>query len=319
VADVKIGLEETLDSGGVMRFVAGFAEATFFHTPAWIETLDASFPEFTVGWLTAREAGSIVGLMPVVRAAKGPFGFLWALPWGTYGHPIARSTAVKGALIDAFARLAAHPLCLEAAVSVFDGAYLSDVPPAATVRMEECSLIPLEGSFEDFWRNALSSKRRQLCNRGLRSGVSVRMLETEEEVRSFHTLYVTGSRSWGGVHPYPLRFFMELFGRRDDGVVFWGGFLEGRLLGGNIDFYFGDMAQAWQAGLSAEAYPYYVGSLLVTAAVEEAYRRGLKVFNLGSSQDDEGIIFFKKSLGGAEFIYPVLEIRKKWWRWLRNR
>lgn len=320
VSGLKIGIEETLDSESVLHFVAGIPEATFFHTPAWLEVLCASFPRFRAEWLTAREGDALVGLMPIVEMRKGPFSYLLALPWGTYGHPLARSTSIKKELLAAFAKSAGHPLCLEAVACIFDGAWSADVIPSDCVRREECCLIELEGDFDVFWRTALSSKRRQLCNKGLREGVEVRMLETEEEIKSFHTLYVAGSSSWGGrVHPYPLRLFMELFKRRDEGVVFWGGFLGERLLGGNIDFYFGEMAVAWQAGLSPESYPYYVGSLLVTAAVEEACRRGMKVFNLGSSQGDEGLIFFKKSLGGSQFFYPVLEIRKKWWRRLRNR
>lgn len=316
---MKIRVEHTLDDDAVLEFVSAAGGATFFHTPAWLSVLEVSFGQFRTGWITAREGGTLIGVMPMVEMSRGPFRSLWALPFGTYGHPLAHDPVVRRSLLKAFARLASRRRCLEAGASFFDGAWLGDVPPAACVRMEECCLVELEGSFDDFWRGALSSKRRQLCNRGLRAGVTVRALETEDEVQAFHALYVSGSRAWGGVHPYPLRFFLELFRRREDGVVFWGGFRDGKLLGGNIDFYYGAMAQAWQAGISPHAYPYHVGSLLVTSAVEEAYRRGLKTFNLGSSGGDEGLIFFKKSLGGTEFVYPVLEIKKRWWGWLRRR
>lgn len=316
---MKIGVEQALDDKAVLEFVAAYPGATFFHTPAWLAVLETSFRRFRTGWITAREGDELVGVMPLVEMKRGPFRFLWALPFGTYGHPLAHDPAVRAALLQMFVRLASRSSCLEAAASFFDGSWLSNVPAAACVRMEECCLIELEGKFEDFWRGALSSKRRQLCNRGLRAGVTVRALETEDEVQAFHALYVAGSRAWGGVHPYPLRFFLELFKRRDSGVVFWGGYLGERLLGGNIDFYYGEMAQAWQAGISSEAYPYHVGSLLVTSAVEEAYLRGLKIFNLGSSGGDEGLIFFKKSLGGTEFVYPVIEMKKRWWGWLRSR
>jgi len=319
VTCVKIGVEHTLDDRTVLDFVAAFSTATFFHSPAWLAVLEASFRRFRTAWITAREGGELVGIMPMAEVKRGPFRLLWALPFGTYGHPLAHDPAVRTALLEMFIGLASSPSCLEAAASFFDGAWLSDVPPSACVRMEECCLIELGGGYKDFWQGALSSKRRQLCNRGLRAGITVRSLETEGEVRAFHALYVAGSRAWGGVHPYPLRFFLELFKQRDRGVVFWGGFLEDTLLGGNIDFYFGEMAQAWQAGISSKAYPYHVGSLLVACAVEEAYRRGLKLFNLGSSGGDEGLIFFKKSFGGTEFVYPVLEMKKRWWGWLRRR
>lgn len=316
---MKIEIAETLNDGDILDFVAPFRGATFFHTPAWLDALEASFRRFRTGWIAATEGGEIMGLMPIVKMMKGPFWYLCSLPFGTYGHPLARDAATKDALLEIFLRSAADPFCLEAVGSFYDGAWISTVPPQASVRMEECCLIGLEGTFDDYWRDGLSSKRRQLCNRGIRAGVVVRPLESEEEVCAFHALYVSGSRKWGGVHPYPRRLFLELFRRREAGVVFWGGYLDGKLLGGNIDFYFGRMAQAWQAGFSTDAYPHYVGSLLVTSAVEEAYRRGSKIFNLGSSGGDEGLIFFKKSLGGTEFVYPVLSVEKRWWRWLRDR
>jgi CelD/BcsL family acetyltransferase involved in cellulose biosynthesis len=316
---VNVELEQTRDDQEKLGFVARCSGATFFHLPAWLAALESSFPRFTARWITARSGTELVGLMPVVEMRRGPFRFLMALPFGTYGHPLAPDGAVRGELLGLYVELSAARRCLESEASLFDGVTLSALPPSWAVRMQECSLIELTGSFEDFRRDALSSKRRQLCNRGLRAGVRVRELESEREVRDFHAIYAVCSRDWGGVHPYPLRFFLELWKRRDAGVVFWGGFLGGRLLGGNIDFYFGRMAQAWQAGISPEAYRYSVGSLLVTAAVEEAYRRGCRTFNLGSSGGDEGMIFFKRSFGGSEYLYPVLEMKRRWWGWLRKR
>lgn len=318
--DLHVEIEETADKESAPDLVAGYSEATFFHTPAWLEVIETSFPRMSIVWLTAREEDTVVGLMPVVRSRRGPLVFLWSLPWGTYGHPLGSSIEIKREILCAFLRIAGDPRCPEAVANIFDGAWLADSGFQEHLRTEECCLIELEEDFDFYWRKKLSSKRRQICNRGLRAGIEVREIDTEEEVRSFHAIYADFSSSWGDrTHPYPLGMFMELFKRRDRGVVFWGGFLGDRLLGGNIDFYYGHTAQAWQAGLLPESYEYNLSSLLVTAAVEEAYRRGMKIFNLGSSQGDEGLIFFKKSLGGSEFFYPVLEIRKKWWRWLRKR
>jgi lipid II:glycine glycyltransferase (peptidoglycan interpeptide bridge formation enzyme) len=99
----------------------------------------------------------------------------------------------------------------------------------------------------------------------------------------------------------------------------FGAFLNGKLLGGHIDFYFGNMAQAWQAGVSKEANRYGVSPYLVIRAIEEAYNRGIKYFNMGSSGGDEGLIYFKESLGGKEFNYPIVKSEKRWWKWIKNR
>ena len=59
--------------------------------------------------------------------------------------------------------------------------------------------------------------------------------------------------------------------------------------------------------------------MLIMEAVETAYKRGVKLLNLGTSNGDKGLIFFKESLGGRQHIYPIVGIRKRWWRWIRRR
>ena len=79
------------------------------------------------------------------------------------------------------------------------------------------------------------------------------------------------------------------------------------------------MAQAWQAGLTERASEYDISSMLIFSAVEEAYERGIKEFNLGSSGQNEGIRFFKESLGGREHLYSTLTVEKGWSRFLGRR
>ena len=102
-------------------------------------------------------------------------------------------------------------------------------------------------------------------------------------------------------------------------MLLWGGFLGGRLLGGHINFYFQEMGQAWQAAMSGDASEYEVSALLILEAVREAFDRGMRIFNLGSSGGNRGIIFFKESMGGKEHLYRIATVRKKWWRWLKGR
>ena len=182
------------------------------------------------------------------------------------------------------------------------------LPRGAVARMEECRLVRLEGGIEEVWKRA-SGKRRQLARRGERAGLDVRFLEREEEIRRFHAIYARESRGWGGVHPYPERLFLELWRRREAGVVFVGAFLEGDLLGAHIDFFHGGVAQAWQGGMTPLASEHEAGSLCIRKAMAEACERGMHTFNLGSSAGERGIVFFKESLGAGEYRYPVVTMR----------
>jgi len=313
---VKAALEIRSAAGELSRFAGSFPQATFFHTPAWLDSLEAAMPRFRSAWLTARRGGELAGAMPVVRVERGPFHFLLSLPFGTYGDPLALDADAERALLEGFRAAARSPRCVEAAAHLFV-VPAERLPAGLETTMEECSIVPLEGGVDAVWSRA-SSKRRQLARRGEEAGVVVRPLANEEEVRLFHEIYRTESAPWGGVHPYPLELFLALFARRES-VVVWGAFLEGELIGAHVDFYHGRMAQAWQGGMTERAKGYEVGALLIKAAIGEACRRGMEVMNLGSSGGNAGILFFKESLGGREHRYPVCTAAKRWWRILRRR
>jgi CelD/BcsL family acetyltransferase involved in cellulose biosynthesis len=316
---VKAEFEHRPPREELVSFIVSSRHATFFQTPAWLESLEAAFAAFDSAWFTVRERGELVGAMPVVRMARGPFSYLWSLPFGTYGDPIARDESIRGVLLKKFFHVARSPSCLEAGVNLFHPAPEGSIPFEARVRPEECRIVALERGFEEVWSTGWSSKRRQLVRRAEDAGVAVRLLESEAEVRRFHEIYAHESHPWGGVHPYPLMLFVELFRRRSEGVLVWGAFLRDELLGGHIDLYFGDTAQAWQGGMAEQAKEFETGALVIKKAMEEACARGCRVFNLGSSGGNEGILFFKESLGGREYAYASATVRKRWWGLLRGR
>lgn len=314
---MKVELEHHPLPAELDGFIGSFPGSTFFQTPSWLDALRESFAGFDAAWLAAREGGALLGAMPVVRIPKGPFSYLWSLPFGSYGDPLVRDEAVREALLDRYFEMAKSPAVLESGVVLFGGRLPARIPRGALVRTEECRLVSLENGFEEVWR-CWSGKRRQLVRRGEEAGVVVRLLEDEKEVRRFHAIYTAQSRVWGGVHPYPEALFLELFRRRARGALFWGAFLNRELLGGNIDFYFGQTAQAWQGGMTERAHEFEAGAILIKSAMEEACRRGCRVFNLGSSGGNRGILFFKESLGGREYRYPVITTRKRWWALVRG-
>jgi len=315
---VKVAFEHRPVPAELDAFIGSFARATFFQTPPWLDALQESFPRFDTAYLTVREGGSLAGVMPLVRIRKRPFSYLWALPFGTYGDPLARDETARNALLERFFEMTQSPACLEGGVVLFQGDVPARLPGGADIRMEECRLVQLGAGFEAVWKE-WSSKRRQLVRRGEDAGVVARLLESDAEVRRFHRIYVEESRGWGGVHPYPERLFLELFKRRAQGALFWGAFLGEELLGAHIDLYHGEMAQAWQGGMTERAGGFETGAILIKSAVAEACRRGSRLYNLGASGGNPGILFFKESLGGREHRYPVITVRKRLLALVRGR
>ena len=316
---VETRFETDLSREEALEFISAFEGATFFHSPAWLDILAESFPRFECGWITARESGSLAGLMPVVKVTKGPAFMLHSLPFGTYGDPLSALPEVRGALLDHFFSIASSPRCAGAGVNLIGFREEPETPRGWKVRMEECRVITLPDSIDEYRSRYMNRKRRQLCNRCEREGVVARKLEGENDLELFYDIYLHGATGWGGVHPYPVEFFESLLRRVKEGVCFWGAFIGDSLLAAHVDFYFGRTAQAWQAGVTPQAHEYDAAAYLVMVAAGEAINRGTSVFNLGSSSGDAGMIFFKESMGGVEYLYPVLEKKRRWLEWLRRR
>ena len=316
---MEIHFESDLSHEEATAFLSAFEGATFFHSPVWLEVLADSFPRFECGWFTARDGGKLTGLMPVARVTRGPAFILYSLPFGTYGDPLAGDPAVREALLDMFFSTASSPRCAGAGANLIGFRREMKTPRGWKCRMEECRVITLPDSIEEYRSRGMSRKRRQLCNRCEREGVVARKLEGESDLELFYEIYLHGASGWGGVHPYPREFFKSLICRESEGVCFWGAFIGDSLLAAHIDFYFGRTAQAWQAGVTPQAQEYDAAAYLVMVAVREAIDRGISVFNLGSSSEDAGMIFFKESMGGAEYLYPVVEKKRRWLEWLRGR
>jgi hypothetical protein len=316
---VTVSIEQSLDREKALSLLKAFPRSTFFHTPIWLEVLVRAFTAFSGGWITEREGSELVGFMPYIEIRKGPFRNLWAMPFGTYGDPIASSRPTAYRLIERFFEMSSRPGCRRAGASLLCTDVSSGLPPGVNRQTEECRIIELEGTFDEYRSRIVSKKRRQLHNRSQRAGVRIEMIDSRDGFMALYYAYRRGSKDWGGVHPYPLSLFEELFASRDEGVVFWGAVLDDEFLGGHIDLYFGGVAQAWQAGLTERASEFDISSMLVFSAVEEAYRRGMSEFNLGSSGRHSGIRFFKESLGGREYLYSTLTAEKGWSRFLGGR
>lgn len=314
---VKTRFETDTPRTEVLEFVRARRGATFFHSPAWLEILAESFPAFRCGWLTARNGASLSGLMPVVLIAHGPVYTLQSLPFGTYGHPLAEGGDAQRRLLEAFFELARSPRCVLAIANLFEAVAQPRLPRGWRERTEECRLVRLDCTFEEYRSARISRKRRQLCNRCEREGVAARLLDLAD-IEQFYSVYLGGAAGWGGGHPYPRRFFESLFRRREEGVLVWGAFLGDALIAAHVDFYFGRAAQAWQAGIAPLAREFDAAAFLVLHAIREAIERGVAVFNLGSSGGDGGMIFFKESMGAEERRYRVIERERGWWRWLRR-
>ncbi|HSG28876.1 MAG TPA: GNAT family N-acetyltransferase, partial [Candidatus Krumholzibacterium sp.] len=251
----------------MLEFLSWNASSTFFHTPAWLCSLSGAFRNMETSYIVARDGSDIAGLMPVCRIHRAGFHILSSLPFGTYGTPVSGDGPVVRSILERFFVMSSSWRCVSAGANLYgiDDALSSGVEGAAE---GECRVVDIGHGFAWYRSNQMSRKKRQICNGCEKEGVDVRPLVDEGELDRFYDIYREGSSSWGGVHPYPAPLFGHLFAKRAEGVVFWGAFRGGEMLGGHIDMYFGKKAQAWQAGMPRDADGSGLAGYLVYKAVE---------------------------------------------------
>ncbi|OQX84356.1 MAG: hypothetical protein B6D63_04890 [Candidatus Latescibacteria bacterium 4484_7] len=273
---------------------------TFFHTPLWLDALTQAFERFEGQWITVLDGGNIKGVMPVIKAAKGLLYSCWSMPFATYGGPVALDAETERALLDEFFKMAESTLCFKAQTFLNRSSLEFETPSGVVSSVFHYHVVDLSSGFDDYWSGSIRSKRKQLYRKSLREGIEPRMLEDTGELESFYSIYLENSRSWGGVHPYPFELFSRLFEHNGRSVLFLGGYKGDQMLGANVVFYFKDSAQAWQAAMTEESYDFHLSEVLIIEGIREACKRGIRSYNLGASNRNEGIMEFKESMGGVE-------------------
>ncbi|MFO7916265.1 MAG: GNAT family N-acetyltransferase [Candidatus Krumholzibacteriales bacterium] len=315
---VRLEIEENINKDELADLVRGFRFSSFFSSADWVGLLSSSFRSFSSFWITARHDSRLEGAMPAIKVRKNIFFYLRSLPFATYGNPLAHRPEVRSLMIRKFLELSARMNCLNASAVIFDPDWSDWIPPDIPAEPAESRIIELREDFDYYRTRSMSSTKRKVCRRSRRAGVTVRALSTERELNDFYRIYRERSSGWGGVHPFPLKFFRNLFEHSGTDLGFSGAFLDGRLLGCHIDFYGGNMAQAWISGVSGEGNELGAPTLLIYNSVRKAYEKGMRYFNLGSSGGDRGLIFFKESLGGKRSDYLIVTSEKRWWKWIRK-
>jgi len=315
---VRLEIEESINQSELADLLGDFRFSSFFSSADWVRILSSSFRNFSSFWITARDGCRLEGAMPAVRVRKNIFFYLRSLPFATYGTPLAPSQDVRSQLIRKFLELSSAANCLNSTAVIFDPDWKEWFPQDIPAEPAESRIIELREDFDYYITRSLSSTKRKVCRRSRKAGVRIRELSGTSELKEFYRIYRERSSGWGGVHPFPVTFFQNLFECSGPNLSFSGAFLDGRLLGCHIDFYGGNMAQAWISGVSGEGNELGAPTFLICNSVRKAYEKGMRYFNLGSSGGEEGLIFFKESLGGKRSDYLIVNSGKGWWKWIRK-
>lgn len=291
---------------GLDEFCVNSPTATFYQTSSWLEPLSHWLTSMDVRCLVATKADEVVGYLPFFVRRRGPFEAIWSNPLGTYGGPVARTDSE-------FKQLAEHFFELRKAKNVFEVGLVDFGNRLDTAGMHEeentTHILQLTPDFDALWSNAFEKSKRRQTRKAIREGLTVSEAQTHDDVRAYYAIYRSRIAAWQQRICLPESLFLNLFDRKN--VKLFLAFLDKTLLGGHMNFYFGDAVIAWNGVTSEDSRGVQASTLLYSKCIEHACEKGFTSYNLGASLDKPSLIEYKEAIGGELYSYRSLTWRSR--------
>lgn len=288
------------------RFDAVHPAPTFFARPAWARALSAAFEHLDPMPLEVRVEGETV-VVPAMRSS-GRIGWrhLVAFPLGTYtvvlredGTPAPQDVVVQA---------------MEAIGSAFDAVELSLWPLAPQAagarswrtRAHGAAVIDLSEGAEAALKHVDGVSRR-MAGQAARRGVTCSRSNDSSAVDEYYAILQEASQHWGLPRPpYPKRLLEALYAYGGSDVEVWFARREGEAIAGGIVLYGADEMFFWSAAMRRSFGNLRPSNALNIALIRAAAERGVRWYNLGSSEGLPGVERFKRDLGAVDVPYATL-------------
>jgi CelD/BcsL family acetyltransferase involved in cellulose biosynthesis len=295
-----------------LAFDAKHPAPTFFARPAWTLALSAALPNLRP-YPVHVTVGDRRLLIPLVRGSGGALRWreVTGFPLGTYTCALhedgsfAEAAEISAAL-DQLARaydsvrICLWPLELEAA------------PSGGWARVKhETSVIDLAGGVEAAL-DAFDGVSRRMAGQAFRRGVTCERSEGDEtDVDAYYAMLRESASRWGIPTPtYPKTLLQALVERGGRDVEIWFARWRGEPIAGGVVLYGGRESFFWSAAMRAEHSRLRPSNALNVALIRAASERGVRWYNLGSSEGLPGVERFKRGLGARIVSYDELSYER---------
>jgi CelD/BcsL family acetyltransferase involved in cellulose biosynthesis len=282
-------------------FLLQHPDATFNHSAAWLQTLEATYG-FRPLHLASIDDGVIDGVLPLLLIPSRLTGRrLSSLPFSGPAGPLGRTAAVVERLVEAAVGL----------VEQGTGSYLKLLGPAglddqlnglARTQPAVCSVLPLQSDPDQIWRNLPHKMVRREIRQARRRGVVARVGTERSDLATFYRLYLKTARKHG-IPPQPRSFFRTLWNTVGPGeqIVVFLAELGGQALAAVLCLIYKDSLSMLYLGTDYRALGYHPVRVTDWAAIEWGCAHGLQRLDfLMTPLRNEGLRWYKRSFGAIE-------------------
>jgi hypothetical protein len=180
----------------------------------------------------------------------------------------------------------------------------------------ETHAMDLERGFDSVY-SGWSSACRRAERKARRSGVLVKVADTEEEWCEYYQVYEDSFRRWGDKALGPLldwALFREMFDRQSEHIRLWLATTKaGRVAAGALMLYAERHVLYFHGAALEEHFPLRPVNLLFYEIMRDACDRRYRWFDFGISAGLEGVRRFKESFGAKPLNCAYLDIKPETW------
>ncbi len=284
---------------------------TFFARPAWALALAQTYPGLIAAPLSVQLDDGTPLIVPLMRSSGGRLRFkdYVGFPYGGYTCVLRQdgSVADAGSCEIAFSQIAQHADHLVVIPWPLGPA---QGPPGAARIEHETGVIDLSQG-ADAALSGLAGISRRMAGQAARRGVVCELSLDSDRVDRYYELLVEAAKRWGVQEPHiPLRLLRAIVEHGGDDVEIWFAKHEGTIIGGGVVFYGSEELFFWSAAMRHEYSRLRPSNALNVALIRAAAGRGMRWYNLGSSEGLPGVARFKRDLGAQDIRYAEYRIER---------
>ncbi|MCB0195444.1 MAG: GNAT family N-acetyltransferase [Anaerolineae bacterium] len=282
-----------------------------FHSPEWIRALSKTYDLDIQALILCGDKGVPVAGLPYCTIDDAVAPRIISLPFSDFCDPLVKNLDEWSCLID---RLL-FDQCQIKLRCVHNDVPLSDTRFSPFGRGKWHS-IDLEQNLDTIWDNVHSSAKRAI-RKAQQSGITVRIAENKNELRSFFELHL-------GIRKYKYRLLAQPYCFFEN---LWDNFIEhqnGALTLATLEdrIISGVFFLEWKDGLYYKinaSDPAYVSNrpndLVIWEGIKYGKSKGLKFFDFGISDwEQEGLVRYKRKYATKEKTISFLQYKPPNWK-----
>ncbi len=280
------------------------SEATPFHTIDWLSLMEKIIPNAKTFFVVIEDEGEPIGMMPLIIKSRGPFKWLYSLPYGTYGGFLLKLPIH----LKPFASELLKVLQPKGGVA-WIGDFNNSLPPLTgfQYKIQMYHFIELENGYDFIWEKVYNYAQRNSQRVARKRGVVVRKIQTHDELREFYDMYVSTIREKSTVL-FTFEQLKLMMDHLQPSGMFRGflAYIADEPIAGVVNLFHKSMTVGFLQGSKREFLHLRPVNMLIDESIKDAINMGSRIFNLGvTPKNVEGVLKFKESFGAKRGYFPV--------------